>query len=81
MSINQVKTANIHSHIVDMKVGQKVRIRLLVDKVRKEIASKVGEVGVIKSPKIVDGSKMGYIVAFSDNLTTWFLPDELEVVR
>jgi hypothetical protein len=40
----------------------------------------VGEVGVIKEPKIVDGGKMGYIVAFNDNASTWFFQDELEEV-
>lgn len=63
-----------------MQVGQKVRIRAFQDKGAPEFASKVGEVGVIKEPKIVDGGKMGYIVAFNDNASTWFFQDELEEV-
>jgi hypothetical protein len=63
-----------------MQVGQKVRIRTFNDKVSPEVASKVGAVGVIKEPKIVDGGKMGYVVAFNDNVSTWFFQDELEEV-
>ncbi len=65
---------------LSMKVGQKVRIRQFRDAVNGNVAKRKGEVGVIKSPKIVDGGKMGYVVAFADNQTTWFFPDELEVV-
>lgn len=62
-----------------MKVGQRVRIRTIQDKVAPEFALKVGEVGTIKEPKIVDGG-MGYVVSFNDNVTTWFFQDELEEV-
>jgi Protein of unknown function (DUF2862) len=62
-----------------MKVGQRVRIRAIQDKVAPEFALKVGEVGIIKEPKIVDGG-MGYVVTFNDNVTTWFFHDELEEV-
>ena len=63
-----------------MKVGQKVRVRQFRDAVNGELAERKGEVGVIQSPKIVDGGKLGNVVAFADNQTTWFFPDELEVV-
>ncbi len=63
-----------------MKVGQRVRIRGFRDRVSKAFADKVGEVGTIKGEKIVDGGKMGYVVAFSDNRTTWFFCDELEEI-
>jgi hypothetical protein len=63
-----------------MKVGQRVRIRAIQDKVAPEFASKVGEVGTIKEPKIVDGGQMGYVVTFNDNIAAWFFHDELEEV-
>jgi len=63
-----------------MKIGQKVRIRQFRDTVGGSTAKRKGEVGVIKSQKIVDGGKMGYVVAFADNKATWFFPDELEAV-
>jgi hypothetical protein len=63
-----------------MKIGQRVRVRVIKDGGGKAIANKVGEVGVIKEEKIVDGGKMGYIVTFADATKTWFFPDELESV-
>jgi len=63
-----------------MKAGQKVRILRFKDSVGANIKSRVGEVGIVKEPKILDGAKMGYIVSFNDNLTTWFFPDELEAI-
>jgi hypothetical protein len=63
-----------------MKVGQKVRVRSFNESVGKEFAGKVGEIGVIKEEKIVDGGGWGYIVAFSDNRSTWFFAQELELV-
>jgi hypothetical protein len=63
-----------------MKVGQKVRIRPLQDLVNKEVSSRIGEVGVVKEPKIMDGNNLGYIVKFTDNKATWFFPNELEAI-
>lgn len=63
-----------------MKVGQKVRIRPLQDRVNKEVTSRIGEVGVVKEPKIMDGSNLGYIVKFTDNKANWFFPNELEAI-
>lgn len=63
-----------------MKVGQKVRIRSLKDRVNKEVSTRIGEVGVVKEPKILDGRNLGYIVKFTDNKATWFFPDELEAI-
>jgi len=63
-----------------MNIGQKVRIRQLRDAVGANTAKRKGEVGVIKSQKIIDGGKMGYVVAFADDQVTWFFPDELEAV-
>jgi hypothetical protein len=63
-----------------MKVGQKVRIRPLKDRVNKEVSTRIGEVGVVKEPKILDGRSLGYIVKFTDNKATWFFSDELEAI-
>lgn len=63
-----------------MQIGQRVRVRGIKDGGGKAIAKKIGEVGVIKEEKIVDGGKMGYIVTFPDSTKTWFFPDELESV-
>lgn len=63
-----------------MQVGQRVRVRSLKDSGVKAIASKIGEVGVIKEEKILDGGKWGYIVKFPDSSKTWFFADELESV-
>ncbi|MFN3926406.1 MAG: cytochrome b6f subunit family protein [Pseudanabaenaceae cyanobacterium] len=63
-----------------MNVGQKVRVRKLRDAVGGSVNKRIGEVGVVKAPKILDGQIMGYVVAFADNQTTWFFPEELEVV-
>jgi len=61
-----------------MQVGQKVRVRGFKDGSGKAIASKVGETGVIKEEKILDGSKWGYVVKFPDSTKAWFFADELE---
>lgn len=63
-----------------MKVGQKVKVKTCIDRVSKEVAAKVGQVGTVKGEKIVDGGKMGYIVTFPDSQGTWFFSDELELV-
>ena len=63
-----------------MKVGQKVRIRPLQDRVDKEVSTRIGEVGVVKEPKILDGCSLGYIVKFTDNKATWFFSQELEAI-
>ena len=60
-----------------MKVGQKVRIR---PQVSKQVSTRIGEVGVIKEPKILDGNSLGYIVKFTDNKATWFFSEELEAI-
>ncbi|MDX1977263.1 MAG: DUF2862 domain-containing protein [Pseudanabaenaceae cyanobacterium bins.68] len=63
-----------------MQVGQKVRVKTFRDSVGSEISQRKGEVGVIKSFKILDGKKMGFVVGFSDQQSTWFFADELETV-
>jgi len=63
-----------------MKVGQKVRVRPLQDRVSPEIGTRIGEVGTVKTQKIVDGSGLAYVVAFTDNKSTWFFIEELEAI-
>jgi hypothetical protein len=70
--LSSVREANI------MQVGQRVRVRGFKDGSGKAIASKVGEIGVIKEEKIMDGSKWGYVVKFDDSTKSWFFADELE---
>jgi len=63
-----------------MKVGQRVKVRGFKDGSGKAIASKLGEIGVIKEEKIMDGSKWGFVVKFPDSTKSWFFADELESV-
>lgn len=63
-----------------MQVGQKVRVLRLRDRVSTDIVNQIQQnpVGVITDYKMVDGSGVGVMVKFSDQLTTWFFEDELE---
>ncbi len=63
-----------------MKKGQKVRIRPIQDRVNKEVTTRVGEVGIVEEPKILDGNSLGYIVKFTDSKIIWFFPGELEAI-
>ncbi|MBL1210277.1 DUF2862 domain-containing protein [Geminocystis sp. GBBB08] len=66
-----------------MKVGQKVKICRLKEKVGSEIIEKAqqGQQGVIKSFKMTDGSGIGVFVEFADATTNWFFEDEVQVVN
>ena len=79
-AVGVVKSGSV-VNIRPMRVGQKVRVKTCRDLVSKEISAKIGQVGVIQGEKIVDGGKMGYIVTFSDDQSTWFFGDELESVN
>jgi hypothetical protein len=61
-----------------MEIGQKVRVRRLRDRSPKEVIERLGQTGVIKDFKMVDGSSVGVVVKFQDNFATWFFEDELE---
>ncbi|AOX04546.1 MAG: DUF2862 domain-containing protein [Moorea sp. SIOASIH] len=63
-----------------MKIGQKVKVFRLRDRVGKDIANKLGKVGTITDYKMTDGSGVGVTVTFEDNSSTWFFEDELKVV-
>jgi hypothetical protein len=61
-----------------MEIGQKVRVQRLRDRPPKEVIDRLGQTGVIKEYRMVDGSGVGAVVKFDDNFTTWFFEDELE---
>ncbi|YAI82320.1 MAG: cytochrome b6f subunit PetP [cyanobacterium endosymbiont of Rhopalodia sterrenbergii] len=64
-----------------MKIGQKVQIYRLRDRVSKEIVNKLGQQGTVKDFKMTDGSGIGAIVQFSDKTAVWFFEDELKPVE
>lgn len=63
-----------------MEIGQKVRVRRLRDRSSQEVIKRLGQSGVIKDFKMVDGSGVGALVKFDDSFTTWFFEDELEPI-
>jgi len=62
-----------------MEIGQKVKVYRLRDRVSAAIAGKLGQVGVVKGFKMVDGSGVGLVVEFADKTSTWFFEDELKL--
>ena len=60
-----------------MEIGQKVQVCRLRDRVDKDTADKLGNVGTIKDFRVTDGSSIGAFVSFEDNTTAWFFGDEL----
>jgi hypothetical protein len=67
---------------MSIEVNQKVKVRRLRDKLPADIVAQLKQnpVGTVTGYKMVDGSGVGYVVKFSNNLATWFFPDELEAV-
>jgi Protein of unknown function (DUF2862) len=61
-----------------MDIGQKVRVRRLRDRVPTEVVQKLGQTGVVRDFKVVDGRGIGMLVQFDDKFATWFFEDELE---
>ncbi|BAP18107.1 MAG: DUF2862 domain-containing protein [cyanobacterium endosymbiont of Epithemia adnata isolate EadnSB Bon19] len=64
-----------------MKIGQKVQIYRLQDRVSKDIFNKLGQQGTVKNFKMTDGSGIGAIVQFADKTAVWFFEDELKPVE
>ncbi|NEP16320.1 MAG: DUF2862 domain-containing protein, partial [Leptolyngbya sp. SIO4C1] len=60
---------------------QQVKICRLRDRVSTDVAGRLGQVGVIKKYKMVDGSGVGVVVEFPDSYSTWFFEDELKQVQ
>ncbi|MBW4514432.1 MAG: DUF2862 domain-containing protein [Timaviella obliquedivisa GSE-PSE-MK23-08B] len=61
-----------------MEIGQRVRVRRLRDRTSQEVIDHLGQYGVIKDYKVMDGNTVGRVVKFDDSFTTWFFEDELE---
>lgn len=63
-----------------MEIGQQVKVRGITERIPAQIVNqlKQNRVGKIVGYKMVDGSGVGYIVEFSNNLSTWFFEEELE---
>ncbi len=63
-----------------MEIGQKVKVCRLRDRTSEDVVKRLGQSGVIKEFKMVDGSGVGFVVQFDDNYSTWFFSDEVESV-
>ncbi|WP_267384734.1 DUF2862 domain-containing protein [Cyanobacterium sp. uoEpiScrs1] len=64
-----------------MKIGQKVQVYRLRDRVSKDILNKLGQQGTVKDFKMTDGSGIGAVVQFTDKTAVWFFEDELKPVK
>ncbi len=64
--------------LLQMEIGDKVRVRRLRDRVSQEVVTKLGKTGTVCGYKIVDGKGLGRLVEFDDKYSTWFFEDELE---
>ncbi|MGK7902814.1 MAG: DUF2862 domain-containing protein [Hormoscilla sp.] len=67
-----------------MEIGQKVKVRGVIDrsmpgKMVKQIQQ--NPEGTIVDYKMLDGSAVGVVVKFSEELSTWFFEEELEQVN
>ncbi|MEM0979215.1 MAG: DUF2862 domain-containing protein [Cyanobacteria bacterium P01_H01_bin.58] len=60
-----------------LEVGQKVKVCRLRDRVSSEVVDRLGQIGVVRQYKMVDGSGVGVVVEFDDQFSTWFFEDEL----
>lgn len=66
---------------MDLEIGQKVQVRRVRDRVAKSMASRLGQTGIIKDFKVLDGQNIGALIKFdNDSYTTWFFEDELRPV-
>ncbi|MBN3960661.1 DUF2862 domain-containing protein [Nostoc sp. NMS8] len=63
-----------------MKIGQKVKVYRLRDRVSPPVVKKLGQVGIIQGYKVTDGGGIGVVVLFDDNYSTWFFEDEIKAV-
>ena len=63
-----------------MEIGQKVKVQRLRDRVNRNVAGKLGKVGIVREYKMTDGSGVGVVVQFDDKTATWFFEDELKPV-
>ena len=64
-----------------IQFGTKVKIRQVRDALSQgRSTKKVGETGVVRNGRPVDGSEIGYIVEFPDGVQGWFFAEELETL-
>jgi len=66
--------------VVEMEIGQQVRVRRLRDRTSQDVIQRLGKSGVVKDYKMTDGSGVGVVVQFEDSFSTWFFEDELEAL-
>ncbi len=63
-----------------MEIGQQVKVCRLRDRVSPPIVKRLGQVGIVKGFKVLDGMNLGVVVQFEDEFATWFFEDELRAV-
>ena len=63
-----------------MEIGQQVKVCRLRDRVPANVVKRLGEVGIVKGFKLLDGMNLGVVVQSKDEFTTWFFEDELRAV-
>lgn len=66
---------------MDLEIGQRVQVRRMRDRVSKDLGARLGQTGIIKDFKVLDGKNIGALVKFDDNYTTWFFEDELRLAN
>lgn len=64
-----------------LEIGQKVKVYRLRDRVSQDVVARLGQSGIIRQFKMVDGSGVGVVVEFEDRFSTWFFEDELTPVQ
>ena len=66
-----------------IEIGQKVRVRGIQERIPNEIVKQLQQnpYGIVKDYKMTDGSQVGFVVEFENNLSTWFFDKELEVAE
>lgn len=65
-----------------MKIGQKVKVTRLRERLSADAVAKIktNPVGTIKDFKMTDGSGVGVVVKLDSGITTWFFEDEVEAL-
>ena len=69
-------------HGSDMEIGQKVKVRGIIDRIPASIVKKIQKnpVGTIEDFKMLDRSEIGLVVKFDEGFSTWFFEEELELI-
>ncbi|MCT7970326.1 MULTISPECIES: DUF2862 domain-containing protein [Oscillatoriales] len=65
-----------------MKIGQKVKVTRLKERLSADTVAKIkaNPVGTIKDFKMTDGSGVGVVVQLDSGITTWFFEDEVQAL-